>query len=181
MSAYNQIVGAGNRPWEDPPSPLPTEDHLDSYTGRTAVEWIHHYRDDKPFYLQVLFPGPHDPFDSPAEYRAMYNPADMPPGMMEKPVQPIPPVVRELLELSKMDGMTREQKQMLRVIYNAKITLIDRQIGNLLQALSETGRLEDTWIIYTSDHGEMLGDHRLSHKMVFYEAVSYTHLTLPTN
>ena len=54
------------KPWEEPPCPLPTEAHLDSYTGRTAANWLRNYEGDKPFYLQVLCPGPHDPFDSPA-------------------------------------------------------------------------------------------------------------------
>ncbi|MHA2401334.1 MAG: hypothetical protein ACXADU_20930 [Promethearchaeota archaeon] len=68
------------KPWDDPPCPLPTEAHLDSYTGRTAMEWIQNYNGDKPFYLQVLFPGPHNPFDSPQEYRDMYKPEEMPIG-----------------------------------------------------------------------------------------------------
>ena len=102
------------KPWEEPPCPLPTEDHMDSFTGRKTVEWIHNYKDDKPFYLQVLFPGPHDPFDSPAEYRAMYNPEDMPVGILEWPQKPIPGNVRTVLNWSGLKGMTPAQNQLLR-------------------------------------------------------------------
>jgi len=158
------------RPWDEPPPPLSPEDHLDTYTGRTAAEWVRNYDGDKPFYLQVCFPGPHDPFDSPQEYRAMYNPADMHVGIMNKPTWPVSPQLDYVLRWSALDGMTREQKQLMATFYYAKVTLIDHAIGMLLQALEEKGLLDNTWILYTSDHGEMLGDHFMSHKIVFYEA-----------
>ena len=156
-------------PWEEPPTLLPTEDHLDMYTARKSVEWIQNYKGRKPFYLQICFPGPHDPFDSPAEYRAMYKPEDMPLAIMEKPQPPVSPQLEPFLELSKLDDMTQAHNQVMRTYYYAKVTLIDEGIGHILKALEERGWMENTWIIYTSDHGEMLGDHRLSHKMVFYE------------
>ncbi|MBW1709189.1 MAG: sulfatase-like hydrolase/transferase [Deltaproteobacteria bacterium] len=157
------------KPWEELPSPLSKEDHLDGYTGRKAVEWINGYEGDKPFYLQVLFPGPHDPFDSLAEHRAMYKPEDMPVGIMDWPKEPLPPYVNMVLNWSGLKGMTPEQKQILRTFYYAKITLIDEYIGLIVKALEEKNMLDNTWIIYNSDHGEMLGDHMMSHKIVFYD------------
>ncbi|MFX1338314.1 MAG: sulfatase [Promethearchaeota archaeon] len=157
------------KPWEEPPCPLPVGDHLDSFTGRKAVEWIHNYKDDKPFYLQVLFPGPHDPFDSPAEYRAMYKPENMPVGILEWPQKPIPSNVRMVLNWSGLKDMTPAQNQLLRTFYYAKITLIDEYIGKIMKTLEKKNLMENTWIIYNSDHGEMLGDHMMSHKIVFYE------------
>jgi len=158
-----------SHPWEEPPCLVPTEDHLDMYVARKSVEWIENYRGDKPFYLQVCFPGPHDPFDSPAEYRARYNPDNIPTGIMEGPAPPIPPLVERMLELSNLDHMTEGQNRLMRSYYYAKVTLIDDGIGRLLKALAERGFWDNTWIIYTSDHGEMLGEHRLSHKSVFYQ------------
>ncbi|MBL7174465.1 MAG: sulfatase-like hydrolase/transferase [Desulfobacteraceae bacterium] len=156
-------------PWEEPPCPLPSEEHLDSYTGRKAAEWIKGYEGERPFYLQVLFPGPHDPFDSPAEYRAMYKPEDMPVGIMDWPEEPVPPYVQMVLAWSGLKEMTPQQKQVLRTFYYGKITLIDEYIGHIVKALEEKGLIDNTWIVYNSDHGEMLGDHRMSHKIVFYE------------
>lgn len=157
------------KPWEEPPCPLPVEDHLDSFTGRKTVEWIQNYKDEKPFYLQVLFPGPHDPFDSSAEYRDMYKPEDMPVGILEWPQRPIPGNTRMVLNWSGLKDMTPAQNQLLRTFYYAKITLIDEYIGKIMKALEEKNLLDNTWIIYNSDHGEMLGDHMMSHKIVFYE------------
>jgi arylsulfatase len=157
-------------PWTEKPCPLPDEDHLDAYTGRRAAEWIENYTGDKPFYLQVLFPGPHDPFDSPASYRQRYEPDAMPVGSMEPPQEPIPAYVQGVLKWSGLLGkMKRDQKQLMTTYYYAKITLIDDYIGKLLDTLKQKGLSENTWVIYSSDHGEMLGDHMMSHKIVFYQ------------
>ncbi|MFX0083603.1 MAG: sulfatase [Candidatus Hodarchaeota archaeon] len=166
------------KPWEDPPSPLPTEDHLDSYTGRRAIEWIRNYNDHKPFYLQILFPGPHDPFDSPAEYRDMYNPENTPLGILEWPQEPTHRLNKSRLSSSGLKDMTTEQNQILRTFYYAKITLIDFFIGEIVKELAEKGLLDITWVIYNSDHGEMLGDHFMSHKLVFYEGAIHVPLII---
>jgi len=65
--------------------------------------------------------------------------------------------------------MTDIHSQIIKTYYYAKVTLIDECVGRVLKALEERGWLDNTWIVYTSDHGEMLGDHRLNHKMAFYE------------
>lgn len=171
MRVYLRGMARGySHPWEQVPCLLPTEDHMDAYTGRKSAEWIRNYKGDKPFYLQVLFPGPHDPFDSPAEYRAMYNPEEMPMAIMDKPAEPISPQVERVLKLSNLGTMTESHNRVMRTYYYGKVTLIDEYIGLILKALEERGMLGNTWIVYTSDHGESLGDHRLNHKMVFYES-----------
>ncbi|MFX1490622.1 MAG: sulfatase, partial [Promethearchaeota archaeon] len=149
--------------------PLPTEDHLDSYTGQKAIEWIHNYNEEKPFYLQICFPGPHDPFDSPQEYRDIYKAEEMPVGILEHPKEPYPGNIKFVLNWSGLDGITPTQNQIMKTFYYGKITLIDEWIGKIMKALEEKDLLENTWIIYSSDHGEMLGDHMMSHKIVFYE------------
>jgi arylsulfatase len=159
------------RAWEDPPCPLPSESHLDSYTGRTAAEWVRDYDGDQPFYLQVLFPGPHNPFDSPSEYRDKYDLEDINEGIMDLPEEPHPPyIMRSLYRAGDAKTMNVEEKKQIVINYYAKITLIDAAIGGIIDALETKGELDNTWIIYSSDHGEMAGDHRLSHKAVFYDA-----------
>ena len=162
-------AAGGMHPWEEPPCLLPAEDHLDMYIARKSAEWIRNYNGDKPFYLQICFGGPHNPFDSPAEYRAMYNPEEMPLAIMDKPEEPMAPYVERLFKLSRLGSMTESQNRVMRTYYYGKVTLIDDGISLALKALEEKGLLDNTWIIYTSDHGEMLGDHRLSHKIVFHE------------
>ena len=157
------------RSWDLPPPPLPPEMHLDSYTGQKAVEWIDAHDGNKPFYLQIMFPGPHDPFDSPQHYRDMYHIDSLPKGILEFPKKPIPLHIKMLLAWSGLKDMSPEDCQRLRLNYYAKITLIDEYIGKILDAVEKKGLSNNIWIIYNSDHGELLGDHMMRHKIAFYE------------
>lgn len=157
------------RIWAEPPSSLPAKDHLDSFTGKKAKEWIKTYDGKKPFFLMVGFPGPHDPYDSLLEYRAMYHPDKLAAGITGRPDPPISSLVQKKLKDVDLEAMTAEQKKQLWIQYFGKISLIDAHIGELVTALKEKGIYDNTWIIYTSDHGEMLGDHGLLGKRVFYE------------
>ncbi|MEM7363788.1 MAG: sulfatase-like hydrolase/transferase [Pseudomonadota bacterium] len=173
-------------PWEDPPSPLPVEEHIDMYCGTQAANWIRdRNRDSKndPFYLQVCFTGPHTPFDSPAEFRERFNPEDMPLAIMEEPTGPISPQVARQIRAGRLDGMTESHSRVMRTYYYAKVALIDHAVGLVVDALRNAGELDNTWIVYTSDHGDMLGDHRLNQKLVFYDGSVKVPLIIrpPTN
>ena len=76
------------------------------YTASKSAEWIRSYGGSKPFYLQVLFPAPHAPWNSPAEYRAMYKPEEMPLAIMDKPEPPVAPYVDRQLRSSRLEDMT---------------------------------------------------------------------------
>ena len=167
LRTYVRGRRSGSHPWELAAWPLPTEDHYDMYTAIKAEEWIRNYQGNKPFYLQVCFPGPHEPHDSPAEYRAMYKPEDMPLAIMDEPVTPISPLVKG--RARSLQNMTGSHNRVMKTYYYGKVSLIDEGIGLVLKALEEKGLMDNTWIIYSSDHGEMLGDHRLNDKWVFYE------------
>ena len=166
------------KPWEDPPAPIPTEDHVDNFVGQKAVEWINNYNDDRPFYLQVCFPGPHPPFNSAPEYRALYKPEEMPIGILQLPGKPYPLYTNFVIRWSNLSEMTAEQMQLMRTFYYAKITMIDERIGDITRALEEKGMLDNTWIIYSTDHGENLGDHRLNQKIVFFESAVHIPLII---
>lgn len=166
---YTRVWWRGLLPWETPPCILPTEEHIDMYCSGKAAEWIENYEDDRPFYLQVCPTGPHTPFDSPREYRARFKPEEMPPAIMEPPAEPVSPQVKLRLKSSGLENMTESQDRVMRSYYYAKVSLLDHGIGLVMQALQKRGLMDNTWIIYTSDHGEMLGDHRLQQKAVFYE------------
>jgi len=157
------------RPWEQTPNLLQDDEHIDIYTANTAAEWIQNYEDNRPFYLQVSFMGPHPPFDAPVEYRDMFEPENMPLPIMDPPVEPISPQVKSWLERRKLQNMTEYQSQMMVSHYYAKVAFDDYGVGIVLDALKKRGLMDNIWIIYTSDHGEMLGDHRLCQKAVFYE------------
>ena len=70
---------------------------------------------------------------------------------------------------NKLNKMGVAQNQLLKANYYSKVTLIDDCVGGILQTLEERNLLDNTWIVFSSDHGEMLGDHGLLTKKVFYE------------
>ena len=142
---------------------LPTEDFADAYIGRRAARWIEDIAADFPWHLFVSFVGPHDPFDPPTEYADLYRDAAMPAAIDASPD-------------GKPEWVKRRQKQVdaaemaqIRRQYCAAIKLIDDQVGRLLEALRSRDVLEDTIILFSSDHGEMLGDHGLFAKSLAYE------------
>jgi choline-sulfatase len=164
------------RPWETPPSLLPEDENLDAYCTAQAAKWIREYGDDQPFYLQVCPTGPHNPFDSSASYRERCVPETMPLAIMDAPSDPVSPQIQN--RWRRLANMTEAQNRVMRSYYYAKVSEIDNAIGQVIEALTEKGMMENTWIIYSSDHGEMLGDHRMSGKSVFYEGAVHVPLII---
>ena len=127
-------------------------------------------RRDKPFALCVGFVAPHFPFIVPEPYFSMYYPEhadlpDNPPGHLES----LPEAAQRLRQAFGFEGYTDDEVRRARAAYYGLITYMDNKIGRLMDALEEQGLAENTVIIYTSDHGESLGEHGLWRKMNFYE------------
>ncbi len=155
--------------------PLPPEDYIDAWHGDRVVRWIEERDGDQPWFLWVGFPGPHDPWDAPAEYVDLYRHSSMPrPGTLHRPEIPESGPFRDFIEFflwthSSSETLTDDRIEDIRRHYYADITVIDEAVGKIRAALSRHGMDENTWIIYTSDHGEMMGEHRMLMKMVFYD------------
>ncbi|MCY3770752.1 MAG: sulfatase-like hydrolase/transferase [Gemmatimonadetes bacterium] len=145
-------------------SVLPEEAFEDVYIGRRATEWIDSVPDDYPWHLFVSFVGPHDPFDPPTTYADRYRDAAVPPAVRSGSEGKPGWVNARRRNLSDDEvAVTRRQ-------YCASIEAIDDQVGRIIAAVERRGMGADTFIIFASDHGEMLGDHGLYTKSVPYEA-----------
>ena len=121
----------------------------------------------------LQMPG-RNPFDSPSEYRSLYNPEEIPLAIMTPPSEPVSPQIRKALAFSRLQNMTESQNRVMRVYYYAKVSHIDHGIGIVLKALEEKGLMDNTWIIYTSDHGDFLHSHCLSGKgPAMYEEITH--------
>ncbi|MFB6135558.1 MAG: sulfatase [Halobacteriaceae archaeon] len=155
------------------PSPLDPADHLDGYVCRRAMEFVENYDRDQPFALWVGIPGPHEPMDPPEEFAELYDPADVPePTSPGEPGEWVPDDVAEFVEDDvgkRPEEFDPRQAREVRASYYAKISHIDHWVGRLLDTLEETGRREDTFVVYTSDHGELAGDHERFAKHCFLE------------
>jgi arylsulfatase len=160
--------------WDATPSPVPLDAYIDTWHGDRAVEWIERYERDEPFFLFVGFPGPHDPWDAPAEAVERYGAGDtaMPRSTRRPTLDDAGTYGRLLaafLGLSDTDTMTTDAIRAMRRAYRADISVIDDAVGRIVDALDRRALLAETWFVYTSDHGEMAGDHGLMSKCVLYE------------
>lgn len=156
-------------PWAQQPSPAPKFKDIDSFIGRTAVEWLRSYDKSQSFYLQVQFTGPHDPYDGPADFRDLYRNRELNVGTTATVENPSPILKARLDANSPIVRATKEQRRQWRINYYANISLIDYWVGQLLGTLRKSGFADNTWVLFTSDHGEMLGDLGLMGKTVFFE------------
>jgi choline-sulfatase len=146
--------------WECKPHPFAEEDTPDGFIGRHGVEFVESYDRKQPFYLNLSFVGPHPPYWHPGELQ--HDPADMPEHLG---AQTDSPVQRGSVKYQALSLTAREN----RAHYMDKCALIDRWIGKLTSALQGKGLLENTVIMFTSDHGDNLGDFGIWDKRFFYQ------------
>lgn len=142
------------------PALLGPDDHIDGWVLRRAEEWLTRVDPGQPFFLWVGPPGPHDPFDPPAPWSQWYRPQDMPLGPLEYRY----PAAESGVYTRGIPDATPEQIQQMRTQYLGNVSFIDERLGRVLDVLERRGLLSDTWVVFCSDHGEMLGDHRLVFK-----------------
>jgi len=153
------------------PSPLPEDDFVDGYIGARAVEFIERYDRQHPFFLFVGFHGPHYPWNAPGRFGEMYDPQDL---RDPTPGEPVPEGrgswVEDLITSGRLpDDVSSDTLKKAIASYYGKISLIDDRVGRILNTLERRGMRDNTVVIFTSDHGEMAGDHGRLNKRVYYE------------
>lgn len=168
--------------WEKPPeigynelkplvNGLPKELHITQWCGDRTVEWLKTERpSNKPFFLWTSFVKPHAPFDCPSHLTDLYAPEEMPrPWVSDKDGTSKNPYLESHRQAMEADLYSEHAILTNRAYYYANITFIDEQIGRIMQTLEEEGLADNTLVIFTSDHGELLGDHRLWFKNLGHE------------
>lgn len=145
---------------------VPTEAHYSHWVGERAIDFITDDR-DKPFFLMANFFDPHHSFGAPQQFRDMID-ADAIPDPVTKPNELDEKPAAHLAYSEKsysgtapgfQDYTVGEIKE-IRAQYWAMIALIDYEIGRILEGLEQAGQLHNTLVIFSSDHGEMLGNHQ---------------------
>ena len=129
-------------------------------------------RAGEPFFLVASFTHPHDPWEVPQRYWDRYDAAAIPPPAVGPiPLEQADPHSRRLRAMSGVDaaGLSEEQVRDARHGYLASVSFVDERIGRVLAALAESGLEERTVVVFTADHGEMLGERGLWFKMAFFE------------
>ncbi|HIE19388.1 TPA: hypothetical protein EYP75_06640, partial [Candidatus Bathyarchaeota archaeon] len=149
------------------------EDYFVAQTMTSAIKWLElNYDQHEKFFLHIDTFDPHEPWDPPKWYADMYDPewkgGEVPGGAY---VVGVPrPAASDL---------TEEQLNRLGALYAGEVTLVDWWIGRLLQKIDDLGLLEDTAIIFTSDHGTYIGEHNYVGKRAhLYEEVAHIPLII---
>jgi len=148
---------------------LPENLHPTHWTGQAAVNFLNGYNRPEPFFLKVSFARPHSPYDPPQRFMDQYRDANLPKANIGKWAAKF-----EKRNSDKDDiwcgALGDKQIRSSRQGYYGSISFIDEQIGRILEALEKRGWLEETLIVFTSDHGDMTGDHNLWRKSYAYES-----------
>jgi arylsulfatase A-like enzyme len=169
-------------------TPIPEELYPTHYIGERSCEWLESYAAGdrtRPFLLVVSFPDPHHPFTPPGRYWSMYRPEDMRlPASFDPGNRPLArPVAWAVAQRESGNAVTHEQSAFAVNEREAReamalscgmIAMIDDAIGRVLGQLDVAGLDENTVVIFTTDHGDFLGDHRLLLKgPAHYEAITH--------
>ena len=170
---YSRAHGVGNNDVFAAASFLPEPEYPSSWIARESAGFLERHareRAGQPFFLWASFNKPHSPYDPPQPYDRLYRPQEMP-----APFLPEGGLDAELLPLQRAaqhytwDTQGVEQMRAARAMYYGLITHIDHCVGRLVQTLERLGLRERTLIAFTSDHGDLMGDHHLYFKACYYE------------
>lgn len=133
-----------------------------------SIKFLSQRDPDNPFFLWMIFEAPHSPFDPPEPYDRMYDNFTIPdPICANWSDDEIPPVFQKIRLSHKYDQLNDEIIREIRRRYYGQITHIDHQLGRFLGELKSKGLYDNTLIVFTSDHGEHLGDYGLFAKTTF--------------
>lgn len=175
--------GCEARDWD-----LPLRLHNSVWTADRAINFLEQHDSAQPFLLSIGFQDPHHPHALPRDFNSRVDPQRVPlPEYSEGELEDKPPHFKEArhgqLEASAMRGdywmagqgrgfdysaVSDEDARLGRAYYYNMVRLIDEQMGRILDALDRLGWSDNTIIVFTSDHGELLGDHGLWEKGPFH-------------
>ena len=159
-------------------SALPVAWHTSTWVGDRTIDYLAHHDQSKPLAMWVSFPDPHHPFDCPEPWNLMYDPQSLTlprhrtPDLERRPwwhkasLENTPQLKDpEMLKFraagSRVPPQTDAQLADMTANYYGMISLIDHNVGRILAALDDIGLTEDTLVFYSTDHGDMLGNHGL--------------------
>lgn len=185
-SARPMDHGLGQNEMEPAIGTVHENDSLTRWTIDRGIRFLETRDEGRPFCLYLGFSKPHPPFDPPLNYWSLYEDAKLPDpiyGDWSANAHDIPGgLMRPTWALNGCDNWTVNSIRRARRAYYALITQVDYQLGLLLARLRELGQLDNTHIMFTSDHGEMLGDHHMGGKCLPLEASAHVpYIIRPTN
>ncbi|MAS33996.1 MAG: hypothetical protein CL610_08310 [Anaerolineaceae bacterium] len=151
--------------------PGETDNHFDFVLTNEVEKYLNKRDESQPLAMYVGFHTPHPPFYMPQEFYELYDPAEIDPPSEDEAIFATKPQVQHKMAKSTRylyyDHVTRQK---VIAAYLAQITMVDVAIGRLLASFEQRGLLDNTVVVFISDHGEQLGQHNMLGKQNnFYE------------
>jgi len=166
---WQRAHGIGNNDVRTAPSPLPKEHYQTVWATDESIKWLRENAGKGPFFLFCSYIKPHSPYDPPEPYHKLYDPRQVPPPFGgPEDLERLAPYYGWMRKAYGWHLLPDEAHLRARAYYYANITLIDEQVGRLLQTLDELGIADNTIVAFVSDHGDLMGDHGLYFKAVFF-------------
>lgn len=165
------------------PTRFAAEESQTAFLTGKFLDWISGHGARKPWFAHLSFLRPHPPFSVPAPYNTQHQPGDGP-AFLRAPTRAEEPVYHPAVEMRRdrspigsfvagQPGLVSELEardfDRIRAIYYGMISEVDAQIGRLIDGLKAAGQWEDTLLVFTSDHAEMMGDHWMLGKGGYFE------------
>lgn len=175
-----KIHGIGECEMEPVLSTVDVKDSITTWITDQSIDFLETRDTTRPFFLWTSFTKPHPPFDPCRDFWSLYENIPMPSpvyGDWSEDIRTTPQgFLAGSYENTNMHLFGPEQIAASRRAYYACITQVDYELGRLFGALRENNLFHNTWILFTSDHGEMLGDHHMSQKNLFFEGSAHVPL-----
>jgi arylsulfatase A-like enzyme len=168
ITEHEYMHGLGQNEWHPGRASVSEPFTYTNWIAQRCVDFLAERRDpNRPFFLWCSFGKPHPPYAPPAPYDTMYAHApiaDPAVGDWAADSERCPRLVRDMQLNQNSDRMPADLVRDMRVAYDGLVTQIDYNLGRVFAALQDQGLLAETFIVFTSDHGDWLGDHLLTGK-----------------
>lgn len=150
--------------WGSVANPFPPETLGTAWTTDRAMEFVHAHREE-PFFLWFSISDPHIPFQTSEPYASLYPPESVDMPLFRENEMEGKPKAQEIdYRVMRGDQVSEETIRNVRAMYYGMNTYIDDQLGRFFGRLKELGLYDDSLIVYVSDHGEYLGEHKMIRK-----------------
>ncbi len=166
--------GIGNNDARSGTSPLPLEHYHTTWCTDESIAWLRRHRQEQPeqpFFLWTSYTKPHAPYDPPEPFDRLYSPFTVPdPRGGPDDLLGRSPWYTRTRQRYGWDTYSDLAVKRSIAFYYGNVALIDHSVGRLLETLRELQVEEDTIVLYTADHGDLLGDHGFFFKGIFWQA-----------
>jgi arylsulfatase A-like enzyme len=172
LGEQGEVLSGWQMRWADRPARVQERHSETAYTTDRAMAFIRE-QGEQPWLLHLSYIKPHWPYVAPAPYHAMYGPADVSPAVRGTAERDDPhPVMRGYQATEPSLAFSRDEvRERVIPTYTGLVRQLDDHLGRLFAFLRETGRDRDTLVVFTSDHGDYLGDHWLGEKELFHDCI----------